>query len=192
MRAGREMARLRDLVSPMDMSSRSGHTAPETAGRGPPVTMMSSQMAAKGAGRGGKETTRAPLPAGACPGRAGVHAGSHRSRVTGRCGAAPPAVSASHPPGYQIVTSGSVNALPSTLDAGGSATCPAGTVVWGGGVSFVDGQGRLHPHRQHIGTGERWLVRHGQQHRHGNRSVRGRRDLRQQADGIRDLYRVGR
>lgn len=54
--------------------------------------------------------------------------------------APPPAVSASHPPRYQIVTSGSVNAPPSSLDTGGSATCPAGTVVWGGGVSFVDGQ----------------------------------------------------
>ena len=51
-----------------------------------------------------------------------------------------PAVSVGHPPGYQIVTSGPVNAPPSALDTGGSATCPAGTVVWGGGVSFVDGQ----------------------------------------------------
>jgi hypothetical protein len=47
---------------------------------------------------------------------------------------------AGHPAGYQIVSSGSVNAPPSALDTGGSATCPDGTVVWGGGVSFVDGQ----------------------------------------------------
>lgn len=49
-------------------------------------------------------------------------------------------VGVGHPAGYQIVSSGSVNAPPSALDTGGSATCPAGTVVWGGGVSFVDGQ----------------------------------------------------
>ena len=51
----------------------------------------------------------------------------------------PAAVGANHPAGYQIVSSGSLNAAPSALDTGGSAACPAGTVVWGGGASFVNG-----------------------------------------------------
>jgi hypothetical protein len=50
-----------------------------------------------------------------------------------------PAVGASQPPGYQIVSSGPLSAAPGTFDTGGSATCPAGTVVWGGGASFVEG-----------------------------------------------------
>jgi hypothetical protein len=37
------------------------------------------------------------------------------------------------------VSSGTLNAAPSTLDTGGSIACPAGTVVWGGGASFVNG-----------------------------------------------------
>ncbi len=37
------------------------------------------------------------------------------------------------------MSSGSINAAPSALDTGGSATCPNGTVVWGGGVTFVGG-----------------------------------------------------
>jgi hypothetical protein len=51
----------------------------------------------------------------------------------------PAAVSASHPPGYKIVTSGSISAEPSTLDTGGSVACPTGTLVWGGGASFIGG-----------------------------------------------------
>jgi len=51
------------------------------------------------------------------------------------------AVSASHPPGYQIVRTGPFSAPPSAFDSGGSAACPAGTVVWGGGVAFVGGSG---------------------------------------------------
>lgn len=50
-----------------------------------------------------------------------------------------PAVSASHPPGYTIVHAGPFNAPPSAFDSGGSAACPAGTVVWGGGVAFQGG-----------------------------------------------------
>jgi hypothetical protein len=61
--------------------------------------------------------------------------------------AAPPAVAArrpasvttSHPSGYKIVSSGSISAAPSTFDTGGSVACPTGTVVWGGGASFVGG-----------------------------------------------------
>ena len=48
----------------------------------------------------------------------------------------PPAISAHHPPGYKIVSSGLVNAPPGAFDSGAFATCPAGTVVWGGGVAF--------------------------------------------------------
>lgn len=48
---------------------------------------------------------------------------------------------ASHPPGYVIVRGGPFNATPGTFDSGGSATCPAGTVVWGGGVVFSGGSG---------------------------------------------------
>jgi hypothetical protein len=42
---------------------------------------------------------------------------------------------ANHPPGYTIVHAGPFNAPPSAFDSGGSATCPTGTVVWGGGVT---------------------------------------------------------
>jgi hypothetical protein len=45
------------------------------------------------------------------------------------------AVSASQPPGYQIVHAGPFTAPPGAVSSG-SATCPAGTVVWGGGVAF--------------------------------------------------------
>jgi hypothetical protein len=48
----------------------------------------------------------------------------------------PAAIRATQPPGYQIVSSGLVNAPPSTSSAAAFATCPAGTVVWGGGVAF--------------------------------------------------------
>ena len=51
----------------------------------------------------------------------------------------PPAASAGQPPGYQIVNSGPFNAPPAPFDSGGSAACPAGTVVWGGGVGFSGG-----------------------------------------------------
>ena len=51
----------------------------------------------------------------------------------------PAAISASHPPGYTIVHAGPFNAPPSAFDSGGSAACPAGTVVWGGGVAFQGG-----------------------------------------------------
>jgi hypothetical protein len=53
----------------------------------------------------------------------------------------PASVSASQPPGYHIVSSGSLSAPPSAFDTGGSVSCPAGTVVWGGGASFVGGSG---------------------------------------------------
>lgn len=51
----------------------------------------------------------------------------------------PAAPGASHPPGYVIVHGGPFNATPGTFDSGGSATCPVGTVVWGGGVAFLGG-----------------------------------------------------
>ena len=50
-----------------------------------------------------------------------------------------PAINASHPPGYKIVRAGPFNAPPGAFDSGGSAACPAGTVVWGGGVAFLGG-----------------------------------------------------
>ena len=49
----------------------------------------------------------------------------------------PAAISASHPPGYKIAHAGPFNAPPGTFDSGGSVACPAGTVVWGGGVAFL-------------------------------------------------------
>ncbi len=51
------------------------------------------------------------------------------------------AISASHPPGYQIVRAGPFSAPPGAFDSGGSAACPIGTVVWGGGVAFAGGGG---------------------------------------------------
>ena len=57
----------------------------------------------------------AATPAGAAPARLGPHA-------------------ATLPPGYQLVRDGPLSAPPSALDSGGLAQCPAGTVVWGGGV----------------------------------------------------------
>jgi hypothetical protein len=51
----------------------------------------------------------------------------------------PAGTSASHPPGYKIVHGGPFNATPGTFDSGGSAACPTGTVVWGGGVVFFGG-----------------------------------------------------
>src|SRR5690242_2816183 len=53
----------------------------------------------------------------------------------------PAAVTASHPPGYQVVHSASLSAPPSAFDSGGSVACPTGTVVWGGGVAFIGGSG---------------------------------------------------
>jgi hypothetical protein len=53
----------------------------------------------------------------------------------------PAAISASQPPGYQVVSSGLVNAPHGTSSSGGFATCPAGTVVWGGGVAFSHANG---------------------------------------------------
>ena len=50
-----------------------------------------------------------------------------------------PTSGASHPPGYVIVRGGPFTATPGTFDSGGSAACPAGTVVWGGGVAFSGG-----------------------------------------------------
>jgi hypothetical protein len=51
----------------------------------------------------------------------------------------PAAIGASHPPGYVIVQGGPFSAPPGAFDSGGSAACPAGTVVWGGGVLFSGG-----------------------------------------------------
>jgi hypothetical protein len=52
----------------------------------------------------------------------------------------PPAgTSASHPPGYIIVRGGPFSAPPSAFDSGASIACPTGTVVWGGGTTFVGG-----------------------------------------------------
>ena len=48
-------------------------------------------------------------------------------------------IGASHPPGYTVVHAGPFNAPPSAFDSGASAACPAGTVVWGGGVAFQGG-----------------------------------------------------
>jgi hypothetical protein len=53
----------------------------------------------------------------------------------------PAAISASQPPGYQIVSSGAVSAPPGAPSSGAFATCPAGTVVWGGGVAFSNATG---------------------------------------------------
>ena len=50
---------------------------------------------------------------------------------------APAVISANHPRGYKIVSSGLANAPPSAFYSGISTTCPAGTVVWGGGVAFA-------------------------------------------------------
>jgi hypothetical protein len=53
----------------------------------------------------------------------------------------PAAIRATQPPGYQVVSSGLVNAPHGTSSSGGFATCPAGTVVWGGGVAFSHANG---------------------------------------------------
>src|SRR5215469_11860061 len=53
----------------------------------------------------------------------------------------PAAIRATQPPGYQVVSSGFVNAPHGTSSSGGFATCPAGTVVWGGGVAFSHANG---------------------------------------------------
>lgn len=50
----------------------------------------------------------------------------------------PAAMTAGQPPGYQIVHAGPFSAPPGA-ESSGSATCPAGTVVWGGGVSISGG-----------------------------------------------------
>jgi hypothetical protein len=54
----------------------------------------------------------------------------------------PAAITAGQPPGYQIVRTGPLSAPPGAVSSG-SATCPAGTVVWGGGAAFTGG---LSPH----------------------------------------------
>ncbi len=54
----------------------------------------------------------------------------------------PAAITAGQPPGYQIVRTGPLSAPPGA-ESSGSATCPAGTVVWGGGASISGG---LNPH----------------------------------------------
>jgi hypothetical protein len=43
------------------------------------------------------------------------------------------------PPGYHRVTGAPIPAPSSQFDAGGTVTCPAGTVVWGGGAGFTGG-----------------------------------------------------
>jgi hypothetical protein len=48
----------------------------------------------------------------------------------------PAAIRATQPPGYQVVSSGLLNAPKGASSSGAFATCPAGTVVWGGGVAF--------------------------------------------------------
>ncbi len=48
----------------------------------------------------------------------------------------PAAISAHQPPGYEIIASGA-GAPPGAFNSGAFATCPAGTVVWGGGVAFL-------------------------------------------------------
>jgi hypothetical protein len=53
----------------------------------------------------------------------------------------PAAVGATQPPGYQVVSSGLVSAPKGTASSGAFATCPAGTVVWGGGVAFSNANG---------------------------------------------------
>jgi hypothetical protein len=53
----------------------------------------------------------------------------------------PAAISATQPPGYQVVSSGLVNAPKGSSSSGAFATCPAGTVVWGGGVAFSHANG---------------------------------------------------
>ena len=53
----------------------------------------------------------------------------------------PAAIGATQPPGYQVVSSGPVSAPKGTASSGAFATCPAGTVVWGGGVAFDNANG---------------------------------------------------
>ena len=43
------------------------------------------------------------------------------------------------PPGYRLVSSGSISAPSGPLDSGTDVPCPAGTVVWGGGAIFSGG-----------------------------------------------------
>lgn len=52
---------------------------------------------------------------------------------------APAASAATAPPGYQRVISAPIPIPPGLFDSGGQATCPAGTVPWGGGVGFTGG-----------------------------------------------------
>lgn len=62
--------------------------------------------------------------------------------MTAAAAVAAPAASAATvgPPGYVRVTTPPMDAPSRPFDTGGTATCPAGTVVWGGGVSFTGGQ----------------------------------------------------
>jgi hypothetical protein len=48
------------------------------------------------------------------------------------------AITAGQPPGYQLVHTGPLSAPPGA-ESIGSAKCPAGTVVWGGGASITGG-----------------------------------------------------
>ena len=76
------------------------------------------------------------------------------------------------PPGYEIIASGA-GAPPGAFNSGAFATCPAGTVVWGGGVA-LSGFPRCQPHRQHVQPErERRLGSEGQQHRDNGGAVRG-------------------
>ena len=53
--------------------------------------------------------------------------------------ATPAAAAATAPPGYRIVRTADLPAPPSILDTTGQASCPTGTVPWGGGAGFTDG-----------------------------------------------------
>jgi hypothetical protein len=53
--------------------------------------------------------------------------------------AAPAFAAATAPPGYRIVRSPDIAAPASIFNTGGDATCPTGTVPWGGGASMNNG-----------------------------------------------------
>ena len=52
---------------------------------------------------------------------------------------AAPALAASAPPGYQRLRTPVIPAPHGAFDTGGQISCPAGKVIWGGGVSFFQG-----------------------------------------------------
>lgn len=70
-----------------------------------------------------------------------------------------PAISASHPPGYKIVHAGPFNAPPGTFDSGASVACPAGTVVWGGGVVFHGASSSLNVNTSQPAGSSGWEAR---------------------------------